>query len=129
MVLNPGTIFTFRITGDSRCSFSKMLPNTFGFATTSIYQRSLTDLIFLRPIMERWLLVITVRQKSHPCLMCLIVDTSGLKKMIFRQTDVSDRVDTCDLCNWKKAAVFMISRTCFGINAIWIPLLNLETKY
>ena len=71
------------------------------------------------------LLVITVRHKSHTCLMCLIVDTCDLYKWIFRQADVSNRADTCDLCNWKNAAGFMISRMGFGINIIWIPFYGI----
>ena len=59
--------------------------------------------------------VIAGCHKSHPCLMCLIVDKRVLCKWIFRQVDVSDRADTCDLCNWQYAEGFMISR----MNGFW----------
>ena len=56
--------------------------------------------------------------------MSLIVDTCDLYQWILRQADVSDRADTCDLCNWKNAAGLMISRMGFGINIIWIPVMG-----
>ena len=72
------------------------------------------------------MLVITVRHNKYfTCLMCLIVDTGDLYKWIFRQADVSNCADTCDLCNWKNVAGFMISRMGFAINIILIPFYGI----